>query len=175
LLIALLIKSSFQLETTVEFESQHVRFGSRHRPDGLAETCEGHAEEDGPDHGKGEELRPDNFQPAASEQEFQKFLGSYAGRILTGGHTHAQQIRRIGKLFFFNPGSVGIAYNHEQTQGKGLLDPWAEYAVLTARGLQASLEFIRIPLDLGRMADVYRNSSMPSAGAPMDKYMNYRG
>src|SRR5215211_3658342 len=39
----------------------------------------------------------DVILPAASEAEFQKFLGMYADQILTGGHTHAQQIRRNGK------------------------------------------------------------------------------
>ncbi|MBL8063593.1 MAG: metallophosphoesterase family protein [Anaerolineales bacterium] len=48
----------------------------------------------------------DVILPMTSEEDFQKFLGAYDKNILTGGHTHTQQIRRCGKNFFFNPGSV---------------------------------------------------------------------
>src|SRR5688572_25477367 len=80
----------------------------------------------------------DIILPAAPEEEFQKFLGPYTGQILTGGHTHAQQIRRIGDLFFFNPGSVGFAFSQYQPDGQFHADPWAEYAILTAEKGQVS-------------------------------------
>jgi predicted phosphodiesterase len=98
----------------------------------------------------------DVILPAASEQEFQKFLGPYADRILTGGHTHAQQIRRIGKFFFFNPGSVGFAYNHNQPDNDFHADPWAEYAILTAENGEVSLEFRRVPFDAQELMQIYR-------------------
>src|SRR5215203_4700886 len=76
---------------------------------------------------------PDSFDdiivPAAPQEDFHKFLGAYADHILTGGHTHAQQIRRNGELFFFNPGSIGFAYSHYQPDGQFFGDPWAEYAI----------------------------------------------
>ena len=78
---------------------------------------------------------PANFDdvilPACPEDEFQKFLGAYKGKILTGGHTHAQQVRRLGEYFFFNPGSTGFAYAHFQLDGQFHADAWAEYAILT--------------------------------------------
>jgi len=103
----------------------------------------------------------DVILPAASEAEFQKFLGMYADQILTGGHTHAQQIRRNGKYFFFNPGSVGFAYSHNQPDDQFFADPWAEYAILSAENGQVSLTFRRIPFDTNEMVRIYLESGRP--------------
>jgi putative phosphoesterase len=105
----------------------------------------------------------DVILPAAPEEEFQKFFGAYASQILTGGHTHAQQIRRNGKLFFFNPGSVGFAYSHYQPDGQFHADPLAEYAILTVQNGQTSLEFRRLPFDVQELIRIYRESGRPFA------------
>lgn len=112
----------------------------------------------------------DIILPAASEEEFQKFLGAYPDRILTGGHTHAQQIRRLGKYFFFNPGSVGFAYSHNQPEGQFYADAWAEYAILSAENGQVSLEFRRIPFDAKEMIRIYRESGRPFAEDAIAQY-----
>jgi putative phosphoesterase len=112
----------------------------------------------------------DVILPSASEQEFQKLLGPYAGRILTGGHTHAQQIRRIGEFFFFNPGSVGFTYSHNQPDNEFHADPWAEYAILTAENGQISLEFRRIPLDVPTLFRIYQESGRPYAEEAIAPY-----
>jgi len=103
----------------------------------------------------------DVILPAAPQEEFQKFLGAYDDQILTGGHTHAQQIRRNGKYFFFNPGSVGFAYSHNQPDDQFIADPWAEYAILAAENGQVSLEFRRIPFDANELIRIYRESGRP--------------
>jgi putative phosphoesterase len=112
----------------------------------------------------------DIILPAAPEEEFQKFLGAYADHILTGGHTHAQQIRRIGKHFFFNPGSVGFAYSHNQPEDQFRADPWAEYAILTAENGQVSLEFRRIPFDAKELIRIYHESGRPFADEASAQY-----
>lgn len=114
----------------------------------------------------------DIILPAASEEEFQKFLGAYPDRILTGGHTHAQQIRRLGKYFFFNPGSVGFAYSHNQPEGQFYADAWAEYAILSAENGQVSLEFRRIPFDAKEMIRIYRESGRPFAEDAIAQYQS---
>jgi predicted phosphodiesterase len=113
--------------------------------------------------------------PSMPEDEFQEILKPYANSILTGGHMHLQLTRRLrdSQNFFFNPGSVGVAYNHEQSNENGLLDPWVEYAILTVEGMGASLEFRRIPLDLNKMADIYRQSDRPFADTAMEQYTSY--
>jgi predicted phosphodiesterase len=107
---------------------------------------------------------------AVPEEEFQKFLGAYAGHILTGGHTHAQQIRRIGELFFFNPGSVGFAYSHNQPKNDFHADPSGEYAILTAENSRTSLEFRRIPFDSKELIRIYRESGRPFAEEAIAQY-----
>lgn len=112
----------------------------------------------------------DVILPAAPEEEFLKFLGAYTGHILTGGHTHAQQIRRIGELFFFNPGSVGFAYSHNQPDDNFHADPWAEYAILTAENGRTGLEFRRIPFDAQELIHIYRESGRPFADEAIAQY-----
>jgi putative phosphoesterase len=112
----------------------------------------------------------DVILPAAPAQEFQKFLGPYAEHILTGGHTHAQQIRRNGRYFFFNPGSVGFAYSHDQPDDQFYADPWAEYAILTAANGQISLEFRRVAFDAKELIRIYRESGQPFADEAIAQY-----
>ena len=112
----------------------------------------------------------DIILPAAPEEKFQSFLSPYTGRILTGGHTHAQQLRRIGELFFFNPGSVGFAYSHNQPDGQFLADSWAEYAILMSDMGQISLEFRRVPFDASELIRIYRESGRPFAEDAIAQY-----
>lgn len=114
--------------------------------------------------------------PSTPEDEFQEILKPYAGHILTGGHTHLQFTRRLpgSENFFFNPGSVGIALNHEQSNEQNLLDPWAEYAILTVEKSNTRLEFVRVLLDMEKMAEIYRASDRPFADEMMGQYTSYR-
>jgi len=112
----------------------------------------------------------DIILPAAPAEEFQKFLGPYADHILSGGHTHAQQIRRNGKYFFFNPGSVGFAYSHDQPDNQFYADPWAEYAILTVTNGLISLEFRRVTFDAKELIRIYRESGRPFADEAIAQY-----
>ena len=112
----------------------------------------------------------DVILPGAPQEEFQKFLGAYADQILTGGHTHAQQIRRLGQLFFFNPGSIGFAYSHNQPDDGFHADPWAEYAILTADNGQIGLEFRRVLFDADELIRIYRDSGRPFAEEAISQY-----
>ena len=112
----------------------------------------------------------DVILPSTPEEEFQRLLGSFSTNILTGGHTHMQQIRRIGQNFFFNPGSVGFAYSHNQSSSGFHADPWAEYAVLSADAGQVRLEFRRLPFDVAGLIRVYRRSGRPHADEAIAQY-----
>ena len=112
----------------------------------------------------------DVILPQTSEEEFQGYLGAYAPHILTGGHTHMQQIRRIGDSFFFNPGSVGFAYSHAQGEEDFRADPWAEYAMLTVEAGRTRLEFRRAPFDVSELMRVYRASGRPHAEDAVRQY-----
>ncbi|MEW6084444.1 MAG: metallophosphoesterase family protein [Chloroflexota bacterium] len=112
----------------------------------------------------------DIILPHVPKEVFEKYLGAYADRILTGGHTHAQQIRRNGDLFFFNPGSVGVAYSHYQPEGKFHVDHWADYAILTVENGQPSLEFRRVPFEVNELIRIFRASGRPFGEDAVEQY-----
>ena len=112
----------------------------------------------------------DIILPDSPKDVFEKYLGAYTGKTLAGGHTHAQQIRRVGDRFFFNPGSVGFAFSQYQTDGRFHADAWAEYAILTVENAQTSLEFCRLPFDANELIRIYANSGHPFADEAIAQY-----
>lgn len=108
--------------------------------------------------------------PHSPKEVFDQYLGAYSDKILTGGHTHAQQIRRNGDLFFFNPGSVGFAFSQYQPDGQFHADPWADYAILTIENDQPSLEFRRVPFDVNELIRIHRASGRPFAEDAIEQY-----
>ncbi|HWQ16054.1 MAG TPA: metallophosphoesterase family protein [Roseiflexaceae bacterium] len=112
----------------------------------------------------------DLILPHTPDEEFRRLLGPYADRLLCGGHTHVQQIRHLGTSFFFNPGSVGLAYRHDQPEEGFRADPWAEYALLTSDGARLALEFRRVPFDAAALIAVYRASGRPYAERAAAQY-----
>ncbi len=114
----------------------------------------------------------DILLPATPEEEFHGRLAPFLPKLMCGGHTHLQQVRRVGASasFFFNPGSVGLAYSHTQAPDHFRTDPWAEYAVLTADAHRVALEFRRILYDAGALIDIYRASGRPYTDVSIAQY-----
>jgi len=108
--------------------------------------------------------------PTTSEEEFQRMLGPFAPALMCGGHTHLQQIRRMGDTMFFNPGSVGFAYSHQQPEDHFKADAWAEYAVLTYANGRIGLEMRRVPYDAEVIRQVYLASGRPFADEAAEQY-----
>lgn len=114
----------------------------------------------------------DIILPSTPQAEFDGFLAEYAPAFLAGGHTHLQQVRRLGasEAFFFNPGSVGLAYSHQQEGDKFRTDPWAEYAVLTVEDGRVGLEFRRTGFDVQALIKIYQASGRPYATEAIAQY-----
>ncbi|HLF28383.1 MAG TPA: metallophosphoesterase family protein [Anaerolineae bacterium] len=114
----------------------------------------------------------DVILPDISQEALFQYLGAYDAHAMTGGHTHVQQLRRIGAdaRFFFNPGSVGFAYSHHQSDAGFQADPWAEYALLTSEGERLAVEFRRVPFNVARLIAVYRSSGRPHADVAIAQY-----
>jgi predicted phosphodiesterase len=108
--------------------------------------------------------------PTTPEPEFRQQLGAYAPRIMCGGHVHVPFVRRLDQTFFFNPGSVGLAYNHEQDEANFRADAWAEYALLAVEGERIGLEFRRIPFAAAALVEVYARSGRPFAQDAAEQY-----
>jgi predicted phosphodiesterase len=119
----------------------------------------------------------DILLPETPGEDWQRLLGPYAPAIMTGGHTHTQQMRRIGvdapgkgAGFFFNPGSVGFVYDVTLPQDQVQMHAWAEYAILTTEQGHLSLDFRRVPYDLDHLLDIYRASGRPHAESRIAEY-----
>ena len=108
--------------------------------------------------------------PETPEEEIQRMLGPHLPAIMCGGHTHLQQLRRVGDSFFFNPGSVGLAWNRNQPADPPLADPWAEYAILTADETTVAVEFRRVPYDVDVFVGVIKASRIPYSEVLEDRY-----
>jgi len=95
-----------------------------------------------------------------SDEVFPFFQGQDA-RWFVGGHTHVQQLRSFSDGFFFNPGSIGVVYRDDRPDEYARLEPWAEYALLTARETTVSVEFRRVPFDVAQLMTIARQSGRP--------------
>jgi predicted phosphodiesterase len=112
----------------------------------------------------------DIIYPDTPEDEFCRYLGAHNTSILTGGHTHLQQIRRLHYTFFFNPGSVGFAYNRQLIDGDFRADPWGDYAILSCDNGRTSLEFRRVPFDVDKLIQVFFDSGRPHEQQAVAQY-----
>ena len=112
----------------------------------------------------------DILLPNTPDAEVLKLLSPYQPRFMCGGHTHVQHLRRLGDSFYFNPGAVGLAYNHDQPEDGFRANPWAEYAVLTVDGARLSLDFRRVPYDPALIIRVYQSSGRPFAETAIAQY-----
>ena len=112
----------------------------------------------------------DVILPLTPDDEARRLLAPCEGTITAGGHTHVQFVRHFGRTFHFNPGSVGFAYRHDQPEEAFRVDPWAEYALLTAAGGKLSLEFRRVPFGVDRLIAAYLASGRPFADEAIAHY-----
>jgi predicted phosphodiesterase len=112
----------------------------------------------------------DILKPDTPQDRWDQLLGPYSPAIMAGGHTHTQQVRRVGEGLFFNPGSVGVVFNALLPDEEHRLYPWAEYAILTYTNGLSGLEFRRAPYDLRRFLRIVRSSGRPHSAKVVADY-----
>jgi predicted phosphodiesterase len=111
--------------------------------------------------------------PETPDDVVRQFLDGYNATLKCGGHTHTQQLRRLGNSWYFNPGSVSLAYNWEfsdLTQGRMRVDPWADYAIVTSEGACLGITFRHIPFDINELLHIIRASGRPYAEEAISIY-----
>ena len=111
--------------------------------------------------------------PQTPDDAVRQFLAGYDATLFTGGHTHTQQMRRLGNSWYFNPGSVSLAYNWERSDlahGRMRLDPWADYAIVTSEADCLGLTFRHVPFDVNELARIVRASGRPYAEEALSLY-----
>ncbi len=113
----------------------------------------------------------DVILPDTPDAEVQGLLASYLPSIMTGGHTHTQFMHRLGdRAFFFNPGSVGVAYNRYLPDESFHLDAWAEYALLSVESGRIGLEFRRVPYSFEEFGRIALSSGRPNGEEYVAQY-----
>jgi len=112
----------------------------------------------------------DIILPDTSEDSLRQLLGGFDATLLTGGHTHTQQWRRLRNAWYFNPGSVGLAYNWQIPEEQFQADPWAEYAIVSSEGESIGITFRHIPFEVEELARITRASGKPYAEEAIAMY-----
>ena len=112
--------------------------------------------------------------PETPDDVVRQFLAGYDATLFTGGHTHTQQMRRLGNCWYFNPGSLSLAYNWERcdlSQGRIRVDPWADYVIVTTEGECLGITFRHVPFDVNELARIIRTSGRPYAEEAISVYL----
>jgi predicted phosphodiesterase len=99
--------------------------------------------------------------PTTPAAEFRAVLGELTADVAACGHIHLPYVRRLGATLVLNPGSVGLAYDHEQDEETFRLDPWASYAVVTSSAGALRIEHRRVAFDVGAVVEAIRACGMP--------------
>jgi putative phosphoesterase len=87
--------------------------------------------------------------PATTDERLAEILAGVEQTVVVAGHTHMQQDRRVGRIRFVNPGSVGMPYED---------GPGAYWALVGG-----AVELRRTDYDLEAAADAIRVSGYPDA------------
>jgi len=112
--------------------------------------------------------------PETADEVVRQYLGGYKATLFTGGHTHTQQMRRLGDSWYFNPGSVSLAYNWELSDfahRRMRVDPWADYAIVSSEGARLGITFRHVPFDVDTLASIVRASGRPYAEEAIAVYL----
>jgi predicted phosphodiesterase len=112
----------------------------------------------------------DILLPETPKERWDQLLGPFSPAVMTGGHTHTQQIRRVREGLFFNPGSIGVTYNRDLPEEDYHADSWAEYAILTWEDGRTDVEFKRAYYDAENLIRVIDASGRPHAERMVKEY-----
>jgi predicted phosphodiesterase len=98
--------------------------------------------------------------PSTPEEVVRTALDSANADVVAGGHVHMQWTRPIAHKVLLNPGSVGLAYDHERQQDEVAFEPTAEYAVIAD---DLEIELRRVPFDSQAVVRAVETSGRPHA------------
>lgn len=117
---------------------------------------------------------PDSFDaviaPDTSADDLRSALGGRGARLLCGGHIHRQWMASLDDWTFFNPGSVGLAYNVHLPDDEIYIYPYAEYAIVSIDADDPRIEFCQVPYDIDELDRVARASGHPYADSQAVRY-----
>ena len=117
---------------------------------------------------------PESFDtvlhPQTPRDELRKELGGRGAQLLCGGHIHRQWTVSLDDWAFFNPGSVGMAYNFHLPDDQIYIYPFAEFAIVSTEDDHPRIEFCRVPYDLDELDRAARASGHPYGNSQAVRY-----
>lgn len=117
---------------------------------------------------------PDSYDgvllPQTEEEELRSAFAGHDVAYMCGGHTHIQWTVSVDGTRFFNPGSVGLAYNRHMEQEEFYIYPLAEYAMVIAEGDAVRIEFCHVPFDVDQLEKTAAASGRPFSETEAAKY-----
>ncbi len=102
----------------------------------------------------------DHIVATTPNAQIDVLLGEQTARLLAGGHTHAQYVRRYQDKLLLNPGSVGLPYE-TLADGTTRNPPWAEYAIVEWQEGNLEVSLRRVPYNIDPLLEAVRTSGMP--------------
>ena len=94
------------------------------------------------------------------DKKLSTMIASHPERLLAGGHTHIQMVRRFRDRLIINPGSVGLPF--EIAGEKGSRNPArAEYATINYEGGNLSVNLKRVEYDVSELKETVYESKFP--------------
>lgn len=117
----------------------------------------------------------DILLPDSPQADWERALGPNRCDVMAGGHTHIQQIRRIGDALFVNPGSIGVVYDPSLPKERLHIDAWAEFCILTLDRGRLSVDFHRTPYPVQDYIGAIRASGIVHADRLIAEYRGPSG
>ncbi len=103
------------------------------------------------------------------EHELDEAFGAAEARVLAGGHTHLQLLRRHRDRILVNPGSVGLPLGSLTASPIAQpLPAWAEYALVQDDG-GIEISFRRLPVDVDALAAATVPMPCPTWAADLER------
>lgn len=98
-------------------------------------------------------------------QKLENIFSGFKSKILIGGHTHFQLMRKFGERSLLNAGSVGSPFKNRPLYGmEPQINPQAEYLVIDLQDSIFNVQFRQIKYDLARFEKSLREKDLPIAG-----------
>jgi predicted phosphodiesterase len=110
------------------------------------------------------------LSPRMPPDELRAELGRQGVRTMCGGHIHRQWSVSVDGWTFFNPGSVGLAYNFHLPPERFHFSPNAQFAVLHADDDRIAIEFLSVPFDLDALDRAARATTHPEVETLAARY-----
>ncbi len=103
----------------------------------------------------------DLILPDTPAEEFERMAAGRIAPLMAGGHVHLQFLLRHGGSLHVNPGSVGLAYDHDLPEDAISFDPWAQYALVSVEEGRLGIDFRRVPFNPSKVVAAIEAGGRP--------------